>query len=583
VLSRAVRDIQASVEEQLREATRAALGEAYADTDPLVRAADPQFGDYQANLALSLAKATRQKPRDIAQSIVDRLRGNPGIAKADVAGPGFINLTLSDSAIVAAIRFMASDERLGVEKPAVPARVVVDYGSPNLAKEMHIGHLRSSIIGDAIARILRFAGHDVLLQNHIGDWGTQFGMLLEHLLDTGWDSSRDHTLSDLNRLYQDAKARFDAEPEFAERSRKRVVKLQSGDEQSLEFWRMLIAESCAHMNEVFGRLGVLLTDADLRGESFFNSRLPSVVADLRAAGVLEESDGAQVVFCEGFTSKTGSPLPLIVQKSDGGYGYAATDLAAARYRMSDLGRNRLIYVVDSRQSDHFGMLFWALRKAGWASADVTLEHVAFGTILGSDRKAFKTRSGGTVKLADVLDEAVARARATISEKGRDLDATELDAISRAVGVGAVKYADLSSDRIKDYTFDYDRMLSFEGNTAPYLQYAYVRVQSILRRAGEGPLPAGSIVITDPVERELMLDLLKLPRLIAQLAATLEPHRLCTYLYELAAKVHQFHERCPVLKAPDAETRTSRLALSELAGRTLRLGLELLGVTVVERM
>lgn len=578
-----MRDIQATVEEQLREATRAALGEAHADTDPLVRAADPQFGDYQANLALSLAKATRQKPRDIAQAIVARLQDNPTIARAEVAGPGFINLTLSDAAILGAVRAMASDERLAVGKPTVPARVVVDYGSPNLAKEMHIGHLRSSIIGDAIARILRFAGHDVLLQNHIGDWGTQFGMLLEHLLDTGWDSSQDHTLSDLNRLYQDAKARFDAEPEFAERSRLRVVKLQNGDAQSLEFWRMLIAESCAHMNEVFGRLGVLLSDADLRGESFFNSRLPSVVADLRSAGVLEESDGAQVVFCEGFTSKTGSPLPLIVQKSDGGYGYAATDLAAARYRIGELGRDRLIYVVDSRQSDHFGMLFWTLRRAGWASPDVSLEHVAFGTILGSDRKAFKTRSGGTVKLADVLDEAVSRARGTITAKGRDLDPAELDAISRAVGVGAVKYADLSSDRIKDYTFDYDRMLSFEGNTAPYLQYAYVRVQSILRRAGEATLPTDSIVITDPVERELMLDLLRLPRLIAQLVATLEPHRLCTYLYELAAKVHQFHERCPVLKAPEPTTRTSRLALSDLAGRTLKLGLELLGVTVVERM
>ena len=578
-----MRDIQAIVEDQLRQATREALGDAYADTDPLVRAADPQFGDYQSNLALSLAKSTRKKPRDIAQAIVDRLGASPSIARAEVAGPGFINLTLADSSILAATQGMWQDERLGVERPATVDRVVVDYGSPNLAKEMHIGHLRSTIIGDAIARILRFAGHDVLLQNHIGDWGTQFGMLLEHLLDQGWDSSQDHTLSDLNRLYQDAKARFDAEPEFAERSRLRVVKLQSGDAQSLEFWRMLIAESCAHMNEVFGRLGVLLSDGDLRGESFFNSRLPKVVEDLRAAGVLVESDGAEVVFCEGFSTKTGSPLPLIVQKSDGGYGYAATDLAAARFRIGELGRNRLIYVVDSRQSDHFGMLFWTLRKAGWAGPDVTLEHVAFGTILGADRKAFKTRSGGTVKLADVLDEAVGRARGTITEKGRDLSPEELDAIARAVGVGAVKYADLSSDRIKDYTFDYDRMLSFEGNTAPYLQYAYVRVQSILRRAGDDALAGGALVITDPVERELMLELLRLPRLVAQLVATLEPHRLCTYLYELASKVHQFHERCPVLKAPDADTRRSRLILSALAGRTLKLGLELLGVTVVERM
>jgi arginyl-tRNA synthetase len=578
-----VRDIQATVEDQLRQATRAALGDAFADADPLVRPADPQFGDYQANLALSLAKATGRKPRDIAQAIVSQLGDSPLFLRTSVAGPGFINVTLSNAAILGAAGNMYNDARLGVAPPAAPDRVVVDYGSPNLAKEMHIGHLRSSIIGDAIARILRFAGHDVLLQNHIGDWGTQFGMLLEHLLDSGWDAAQDHSLSDLNRLYQDAKARFDAEPAFAERARSRVVKLQAGDEQSLAFWRMLITESCAHMNEVFGRLGVLLGDTDLRGESFFNSRLPSVVSDLAAAGVLEESDGAQVVFCEGFTSKTGSPLPLIVQKTDGGYGYAATDLAAARFRIGELGRNRLIYVVDSRQSDHFGMLFWALRKAGWAPSEVKLEHVAFGTILGADRKAFKTRSGGTVKLADVLDEAVARARGAIEARGRDLSPEELEQISRAVGVGAVKYADLSSDRIKDYTFDYDRMLALEGNTAPYLQYAYVRVQSILRRAGESDLSGAALMITDPVERQLMLTLLELPRLIAQLVASLEPHRLCTYLYELAARVHQFHEHCPVLKAPDAATRTSRLTLSALAARTLKLGLELLGVTVVERM
>jgi arginyl-tRNA synthetase len=578
-----VGDIQAIVEDQLRQATRAALGEAYAETDPMVRAADPQFGDFQANLALSLAKATRKKPREIAQAIVDQLGQSPVIARAEVAGPGFINLTLSDSAILEATRAMWADPRLGVEPPSQKSRIVVDYGGPNLAKEMHIGHLRSSIIGDAIARILRFAGHDVVLQNHIGDWGTQFGMLLEHLLDSGWDSQQDHSLSDLNRLYQDAKGRFDAEPEFAERSRSRVVKLQNGDAQSLQFWRMLIAESCAHMNEVFSRLGVLLSDQDRRGESFFNSRLPLVVSDLRSAGVLTESDGAQVVFCEGFTSKTGAPLPLIVQKSDGGFGYAATDLAAARFRIHELNRNRLIYVVDARQSDHFGMLFWTLRKAGWAAPDISLEHVAFGTILGADRKAFKTRSGGTVKLVDVLDEAVTRARATQEQKGRELDASELDQIARAVGVGAVKYADLSSDRIKDYSFDYDRMLSMDGNTAPYLQYAYVRVQSILRRAGESDLRAAALLVTDPVERELMLQLLELPRLIAQLTTTLEPHRLCTYLYELASRVHQFHEKCPVLKAPDAETRHSRLVLSDLAARTLRLGLELLGVTVVERM
>lgn len=583
MLARPVRDIQATVEDQLREATRAALGEAYADTDPLVRTADPQFGDYQANLALSLAKATRQKPRDIAQAIATRLAESPAVvARVEVAGPGFINVTLTDEAITRAAGRMWDDERLGVELPASPARVVVDYGGPNLAKEMHIGHLRSTIIGDAIARVLRYAGHDVILQNHIGDWGTQFGMLLEHLVDQNWHLGQ-HSLADLNRLYQEAKARFDAEPEFAERARLRVVKLQGGDAESLAFWRNLIRESCAHMNDVFGRLGVLLTDENLRGESFFNTRLPSVVNDLRATGALVESEGAQVVFCEGFTSKSGDPLPMIVQKSDGGFGYAATDLAAARFRIHELGATRLIYVVDSRQSDHFGMLFAVLRKAGWAGPDVALDYVPFGTILGADRKAFKTRSGGTVKLAEVLDEAVARARATLVEKGRDLDPGELDAIARAVGIGAVKYADLSSDRIKDYVFDYDRMLSMEGNTAPYLQYAYVRVQSILRKAGDAPLRSSAIAITDPVERQLMLRLLRWPRLVQQLTESLEPHRLCTYLYETAAQVHQFHEHCPVLKAPDAATRESRLLLSALAARVMRLGLELLGVSVVEKM
>ncbi len=548
-----------------------------------MRPADPQFGDFQANLALSLAKSSGRKPRDIAQAIVDQLAEDPVIERASVAGPGFINLALKDSAITRAVADVWSDPRLGVPAAEHPDRVVVDYGGPNLAKEMHIGHLRSTIIGDALARVLRFAGHDVILQNHIGDWGTQFGMLLEHLIDSAWDRNQGHTLSDLNRLYQDAKARFDREPAFADRARKRVVKLQGGDEESLAFWRELIAESCAHMNEVFSRLGVLLSDADLRGESFFNTRLPAVVADLRSAGVLVESDGAQVVFCDGFTNKDGAPLPLIVQKSDGGYGYATTDLAAARFRIHELGANRLVYVVDARQTDHFGMLFWTLKKSGWARDSDKLDYVPFGAILGADKKPFQTRLGGTIKLAEVLDDAVTRARATLAEKGRDLAAAELDQIARAVGTGAVKYADLSSDRVKDYVFDYERMLSMDGNTAPYLQYAYVRVLSILRRADNHALSAADLAITDPVERQLMLQLLRLPRLIQQVVVSLEPHRLCTYLYEIASGVHQFHERCPVLKAPDPTTQQSRLALSDLAARTLKLALELLGVSVVDRM
>jgi arginyl-tRNA synthetase len=582
-----VRDLQASVEARLRSAVGEALGAEHADADPQVRPADAQFGDFQSNLALGLAKQLRQKPRDLAQAIADRLIADRSwFQRVEIAGPGFINLTLTDEAVVEATARTFDDERVGVDAPERPERVVVDYGSPNLAKEMHIGHLRSSIIGDAIVRVLRFAGHEVILQNHIGDWGTPFGMLLEQLIDRGWDQAGDHSLADLNGLYAEARARFDSEPAFAERCRQRVVKLQSGDTESLEFWRRLIAESCAHMNHVFELLGVLLRDGDLRGESFYNSRLASVVDDLRTGGLLVESDGAQVVFCDGFTSKTGAPLPLIVRKTDGGYGYAATDLAAARFR-AELGATRVVYVVDARQSDHFAMVFWTLRKAGWAVPEVSLEHVAFGTILGPDKKPFKTRAGGTVKLAEVLEEAVSRARAALEARDRGLDSAELESIARAVGVGAVKYADLSSDRIKDYVFDYDRMLALEGNTAPYLQYAYVRVQSILRRAKEENarlrLAGSALLISEPVERQLMLLLARLPRVIDQVVRSLEPHRLCGYLYELASLMHQFHERCPVLKAPEPRLRDSRLALSALAGRSLRLGLELLGVTVVDRM
>ncbi len=585
--SAVVRDIQALVEDQLRAAAAAALGSEYAEADPLVRPANPQFGHYQSNLALPLAKRLRRKPREIAEAIA-RALGAPSelFESASVAGPGFINLRLQDGALCAATLRMLGDARLGIAAPESPQRVVVDYASPNLAKEMHIGHLRSTIIGDCIVRVLAFAGHDVIRQNHIGDWGTQFGMLLEHLLDSGWDRSADHSVSDLNALYQEAKSRFDTDAGFADRARRRVVTLQAGDEQSLSYWRQLIDESCAHMKEVFRTLGVLMTDEDLRGESYFNSRLERVVDDLTQAGVLEESDGAQVAFCEGFTNKEGNPLPLIVRKSDGGFGYAATDLAAARFRIDELGADRIIYVVGAPQSDHFAMLFATLTRAGWAR-QARLQHVAFGAILGRDRKPFKTRAGTNVKLMEVLGEAVQRARATLEEKDRGLEAAELASIARAVGIGAVKYADLCSDRIKDYTFDYERMLSMEGNTAPYLQYAYVRIQSILRKASQGAsgeaTSAGPLSITHEAERALMLDLLRLPRVVEQVVETLEPHRLCTYLYELAGRVHQFHERCPVLKAKDSATRQSRLSLSRVAGDTLARGLDLLGVAVVPRM
>lgn len=579
-----MRDIQAQVEDQLRAATRAALGDAFADTDPLIRAADPKFGDYQANLALGLAKKTGKKPRELADAIVAQLAGSELFERVEVAGPGFINLTLSARAIDTALARMLADERLGVPLAQPKQRVVVDYASPNVAKEMHIGHLRSTIIGDAIYRVLSFAGHDVIAQNHLGDWGTQFGMLLEYLLEQGWTESETQSIRDLNRLYREAKARFDADDDFRERARRRVVALQAGDDQSLTLWRKLVAESVRHMNELFERLGVLLRDSDIRGESFFNPRLAQVVQDLERSGELAVSEGAKVVFPEGFTSKSGTPLPLIVQKSDGGFGYAATDLAAAHFRIAELGADRIVYVVDVRQSDHFAMLFAALRKAGWAPPHVSLEHVAFGTILGDDRRPFKTRTGDTVRLADVLDEAVARARAMLDAKG-SLPEAERDRVARAVGVGAVKYADLSNDRIKDYVFDYERMLSMEGNTAPYLQYAYVRILSIFRKGevDRTSIAPEHLALADGAERALALELLKLPRIIDQVVRSLEPHRLCTYLYELASKLHQFHEQCPVLRAPDEATKKSRLALSELVARTLRTGLGLLGVDVVDQM
>jgi arginyl-tRNA synthetase len=580
-----MRDIQALVEDQLRAATRAALGEAFADADPQIRPADPKFGDYQANLALGLAKQTGKKPRDLAQAIVSQLGAGSGtFQSAEVAGPGFINLTLSAQAIDEAARRVFADPKLGVVPAEHPDRVVLDYGGPNIAKEMHIGNLRSTIIGDALARVLRFAGHEVIAQNHLGDWGTQFGMLLEYLVEQGWTVEGEHSIRDLNALYQQAKARFDADADFKERARARVVALQSGDATSLAFWRKLIDESSKHMNAVFQRLGVLLRDEDIRGESFFNPFLNQVVSDLADAGQLSESDGAKVVFPAGFTSKAGTPLPLIVQKSDGGFGYAATDLAAAHFRIRELGATRVVYVVDSRQSDHFGMVFGAVRQAGWASPKVSLEHVPFGTILGEDRRPFKTRQGDLVRLSDVLDEAVSRARKQLDEKGSVPEA-ERDAVANAIGIGAIKYADLSSDRIKDYVFDYERMLSMDGNTAPYLQYAYARIRSIFRKGNVDPasLSGAEIQVGAGVERKLVLELLKLPRIVDQVVKSLEPHRLCTYLYEVASTLHQFHEQCPVLKAPDEATRLSRLALSELVARTLRTGLGLLGIDVVEQM
>ena len=572
-------DIQTTLERLLSQAVAAAFGKEFADADPILRrASSPKFGDYQANLAMGLAQLLNQKPRDIAEAIRDHLPIGEALIKAEVAGPGFINLTLSPDLLGDQLAGMFKCDRLGVAMASPPMKVVIDYASPNLAKEMHIGHLRSTIIGDAIARVLEFQGQRVTRQNHLGDWGTQFGMLLEHLIDTGWEKSADHHIGDLNTLYQEAKKRDDADPGFAERARKRVVALQGGDEQSLALWRMLIGESVRHMNDIFTRLGVALSDADLKGESFYNDRLGPVAAALQSSGVAVESEGALCVF----TDK--DDAPLIVRKSDGGFGYAATDLAALRHRIEDLGGQRLIYVVDSRQRDHFNKFFDTARRAGWVG-DTQLDYVPFGTIMGADRKPFKTRDGGTVRLADVLDEAVDRAGKVIAAKAPDLPPDEREAIARVVGIGAVKYFDLSNDRIKDYVFDWDRMLSLEGNTAPYLQNAYVRIRSIFRKGGIDPakLDGGVIRLEHAAERALALQLLQLPRVVESVADSLEPHRLCTYLYELASSFHKFYEKCPVLTADTDDRRTSRLALCDLVARTLKQGLELLGIDTVERM
>ena len=596
----ATADLPSQLEALLAQAVKTALGESYADADPLIRKAEAKFGDFQANLAMGLAKRAKQKPRDIATAIVAALEADGQIVsqshpdgffeKVEVAGPGFINLTLAPKTLNGAAGRFAQDNRLGVRPPADAKTVVVDYAGPNLAKEMHVGHIRTTIIGDALCRVLTFCGHKVIRQNHVGDWGTQFGLLLEFLIESNWAASDNKAIGDLNVLYQDAKKRFDDDEEFADRARKRVVALQSGDAEALKIWGMLIDESRRHMNEIFDRLDVLLEDGDIRPESFYNDRLPDVIKDLRAAGVLEESQGAQVVFAEGYSDADGNRVPFIVQKSDKGFGYATTDLAAARYRVETLKADRIIYVVDARQATHFGMLFWTLRAAKWAPENIALDYVPFGTIVGKDRKPFKTREGGTVKLNQLLDEALVRTRSIIANKvegkGTNLSEAEQEQVAQRVAMGAVKYADLSSDRIKDYVFDYDRMLALEGNTAPYVQNAYVRCKAIFRKAA---LDADSFKaevgfqLSEPAERGLALAIMQFPRITESVASSLEPHRMCGFLYEVASAFHHFYEKCPVMRCEDKAIRESRLALTALTAKTLAQGLNLLGIHTVEAM
>lgn len=579
-------DVNQILNERFASAFEKALGSEHANADPILRpSGNPKFGDYQSNCAMGLAKKVGQKPRDLAQQVVDAIELDDVCSKLEIAGPGFINLHLRESFLNDQMNALAADDRLGVDA-ADPQTVVIDYSSPNVAKEMHVGHLRSTIIGDAIARVLSFLGHNVIRQNHLGDWGTQFGMLIEYLNDSGWDQSVDHSISDLDQLYRDARARFNSEDEFAERSRKRVVALQGGDVETIRLWQMLIEESQRHFGEVYLKLGVLLVDEDVCGESFYNDMLPAVVDDLDAAGQLKTSDGAAVVYPEGFFDQDKNPLGMIVRKSDGGYLYATTDLAAARHRINNLGAGRVVYVTDARQGQHhFPQLFQALRQVGWAPDAVALDHVPFGMVCGKDGKPFATREGKTVKLTELIDEAVERAGTIIEQKNPELPESDRADIANAIGVGAMKYADLSSDRIKNYVFDWERMLSFDGNTAPYLQNAYVRTRGIFRRGEFDPNEVRSkpIMIDEPAEKMLALKLMQYADAVRLVGETLEPHKLCNYLYELASLFHSFFENCPVLKAGSDELRDSRLALCELVGRTLRHGLGLLGIKAVGRM
>jgi len=550
--------------------------------DPMLRHSDR--ADYQANGVLALAKRLGRDPRELAEDIVARAELADVCAAVEVSGPGFLNLTLDDSFVARQLAEVAGDGRLGIEPTEHREKVVVDYSAPNVAKEMHVGHLRTTVIGDALCRLLTFVGHAVVRENHVGDWGTPFGMLIEHLADLGGETGlRELSVGDLDTFYKEARQSFDADESFAERSRRRVVLLQSGDEETMRLWHVLVAESVAHFDEVYRRLGVLLTADDVVGESFYNAQFPEVVAELDSLGLLVENEGALCVFPPGFTNRSGDPLPLIVRKSDGGYGYAASDLATIRDRVGRLGTDLILYVVGAPQAQHFQMCFAVARLAGWLPEGAEAVHVAFGSILGPDKKLLRSRSGESERLIDLLDEAVRRADAAIAERWPTVPAGQRAATASAIGIGAVKYADLSTERMRDYVFDWDRMLASEGNTGPYLQYAHARICSIFRRGEVAPPPPEPPQLAEPAERALALRLLGLHEAVEATLEAWSPSKLCAYLFDVATDFTTFYERCPVLKAPDEATRRSRLFLSDVTARVLALGLSLLGIEGPEHM
>ena len=575
---------------KFEQALIAAFGETMAGTDPmLVPASNSKFGDYQSNAALSLAKPLGQPPRAIADMLVNHLDVADICHPPTVAGPGFINFTLKPAYLEAKLNRNLTHPHLGVEPAKQPQRVVVDFSSPNIAKEMHVGHLRSTIIGDCIARILEFRDHDVLRLNHVGDWGTQFGMLITYLREVcpeALTTAEAVDLGDLVSFYRQAKKRFDTDEAFQESARQEVVKLQAGAEDTKRAWQLLCEQSRREFQVIYDLLDVHITE---RGESFYNPLLPEVVNDLEQSGLLVEDQGAKCVFLEGFTNKKGEPLPLIVQKSDGGYNYATTDLAALRYRIEQDGANRIIYVTDAGQANHFAQVFQVAKRAGWLPETVEVVHVPFGLVLGEDGKKLKTRSGETVRLRDLLDEAIARARADletrIQEEGRQETEEFIEHVAQVVGMAAVKYADLSQNRTSNYVFSFDKMLSLKGNTAPYLLYAYARIQSIGRKGGidfEQLRTSTQVSLKEGQEATLAKHLLQVSEVIKDVEQELLPNRLCQYLYELSEKFSQFYDQCPVLKAEES-VRLSRLMLCDLTAQTLKLGLSLLGISVLERM
>ena len=575
-----------SISSQLEQAFRAAIRSALEiDADPLIGIAqNEKFGDYQSNAAMGLARLiaerTGQKtnPRAVAEQIRSKLDLGDMAQDVSIAGAGFINVRLSPAWLARQLEQIAGDPRLGVEPTPTPETVVVDYSGPNVAKELHVGHLRSTIIGDAVSRILEFLGDRVIRQNHVGDWGTQFGMLIAFLKERG--GAGGSNIQDLDSFYKEAKKRFDADPAFQDEARRTVVRLQAGGAEERALWQQIVEETRRHYQPLYQQLGVKLTTADERGESFYNPMLPAVVSDLRQSGIATESEGATVVFVEGIEN------PLIIEKTGGGYLYGTTDLAAVRYRVGELGASRIVYLTDARQAQHFAQVFAAAKRAGWSGAS-SLEHAPFGSVLGEDRKPFKARSGESVKLKDLLQEAENRAYNLVTEKSPQLPEEKRRSIARAVGIGAVKYADLSNDRGGDYIFSWDKMLSLDGNTAPYLQYAYARIQSIFRRARERgieqhALAKGELKLESPYEQKLAKQILRLGEVIHIVARDLKPHHLCSYLYELATQFSGFFENCPVLQSEEP-TRGSRLILCRVTGSALALGLDLLGIEHPDEM